>query len=196
MTLQYAIDEAGGNDEMIGGYLPAGSLAETATLIGERGGFTVYALEAGGYWLAHESGSTHLVGGDCDAPEAYDAAARVVAAITQYDGTGVRPACDVYFDHGGGIIVQGRNFVHSYQDGEEAARDVAPMLLDGFTGLDYEGDEPAYCVVYGSDSQNYDRSYSAGELIEAMASKEPLPYISGCAEREFLAALTGREIEE
>jgi len=61
-TLQDVIDEIGGASEIHGTTnLAAECLTEGAEFIGSRGGFDVYALEYGDWFLSANDGSTHLV---------------------------------------------------------------------------------------------------------------------------------------
>ena len=41
--------------------IAAECLDESAELLGSRGGYDIYILECGDYFLSHNSGSTHLV---------------------------------------------------------------------------------------------------------------------------------------
>ena len=61
-TLQTIINEIGGVSEMLGATkIVAECLTESTELLGSRGGYDIYMLECGDYFLSHNSGSTHLV---------------------------------------------------------------------------------------------------------------------------------------
>jgi hypothetical protein len=55
------INEIGGASEMLGATIAAECLNESAELLGSRGGYDIYILACGDYFLSHISGSTHLV---------------------------------------------------------------------------------------------------------------------------------------
>ena len=60
--LQTIINEIGGASEMLGATaIAAECLDESAELLGSRGGYDIYMLECGDYFLSHNCGSTHLV---------------------------------------------------------------------------------------------------------------------------------------
>ena len=108
----------------------------------------------------------------------------------------------VIFDNSGGITLQhpaggGRKrFSHHYYDGfnyeQRAAGDVK-ILLGGGDTADWDGNDPkAY-----ETSMDHCRVYTADDLRAEMAKSTPIDWhYSGRAERAFMAALTGREIEE
>lgn len=78
--LQTIINEIGGASEMLGTTkIDAECLHEFAELLGSRGGYDIYILECGDYFLSHDSGSTHLVTTD-DVNDLSTAEARVVGA--------------------------------------------------------------------------------------------------------------------
>lgn len=108
----------------------------------------------------------------------------------------------VIFDNSGGITLQhpaggGRKrFAHHYWEGtfyeQQAARD-ARVLLDGGDTADWDGNR----VDEFETNLEHCRVYTADELRAEMAKTAPVDWhYRGSAEKAFMAALTGREIEE
>ena len=148
-TLQNVIDEIGGASETHGTTdLAAECLTQTAELIASRGGFDIYALECGDWFLSADDGSTHLVIAD-DLDDYNSEAARVVGAVTELTGK----MLDVVFDNGGGITVQARGFVHSYDDAKQAAHDVKEILSADYDPAQWEGDEPNFYQGFSADPE-------------------------------------------
>lgn len=58
---------------------------------------------------------------------------------------------DVIFDNGGGCTIQHPEYVHHYDDMEQAARDVA-MLLNDTDPEDWDGNEPEHRMEYDHDT--------------------------------------------
>lgn len=189
-TLQQVIDEIGGNSEMLGSTeLADECLTESAKLIANRGGYAIYELECGDYWLSHSCGSTHLVTTDdlADMPSANEQA-RVVGAVVNLTGNDL----DVVFDNGGGITVQARGFVHSYDDPEQAATDVKGILAPDYDPASWEGDAPEWYQGAQADSEierNGGYRWMTRADIESAIAAGEVDCHGGYAEKKFFAAL-------
>jgi hypothetical protein len=194
-TLQDVIDQVGGNSEMLGiANLDPKCLTQPVTLIAQRGGYDIYELGCGDAWvLAHTDGSTHLVTlADIDDQDTEQS--RVVGAVLL-----TADDLDVIFDNGGGITVQTRGFVHAYSDPAQAANDVKSILATDYDPTRWDGDEPQ-CWQGNYPDPEIERSggykwIRRDDVLSEMASTDPIN-VSGYAEREFWAALTGRTVAE
>jgi len=188
-TLQSVIDEIGGASELHGTTnLAKECQTQTAELIASRGGFDVYALECGDCWfLSANDASTHLVTSD-DLDDYNSEAARVVGAVTELTGD----MLDVVFDNGGGITVQARGFVHSYEDAKQAANDVKEILKADYDPTQWEGDEPNCYQGFSADPEierNGGYTWLGREDITEAIKTGELEDCDGYAMAEFFTAL-------
>jgi hypothetical protein len=101
---------------------------------------------------------------------------------------------EVIFDNGGGITVQSPAFTHYYDNAAQAAEDVR-QLLAGADPSDWEGNDPQAAIAYTEDDWRNGglRIYDVADLRDSMASRNPIGGWHN--EADFLAALTGREID-
>lgn len=92
---------------------------------------------------------------------------------------------DVLFDNGGGILLQvsGRKYVHVYDDGKHAARDLVAVLcgsdVSAWEGHERECFEPQIAGL----AINGARHYNISEIRHVMESGAPAG--AGHAEAEF-----------
>jgi hypothetical protein len=103
---------------------------------------------------------------------------------------------DVIFDNGGGVTLQGDGFAVAYEAHSYTVRqaaDDARALLNGADPSDWEGNNEANRETNLREC----RVYSSVDLQAEMQLPHPIDArYHGASEREFLAHLTGREIEE
>lgn len=187
-TLQQVIDQIGGASEMLGTTkLAADCLTESAKLIGSRDGYDIYELACGDYFLSHDSGSTHLVTAD-DLNDLSIDEARVVGAAVNLTGDDL----DVVFDNGGGITVQARGFVHSYDDPKQAANDVKAILATDYDPSQWDGDEPTWYQGISADPEierNGGYNWMDRGAIQEVIELGELEECHGYAMRDFFQAL-------
>ena len=77
---------------------------------------------------------------------------------------------DVVFDDGGGITVQARGFVHSYDDPKQAANDVKTILATDYDPSQWDGDQ-ATCYQGISLTRKSSRNGDITGWIAALSRK-------------------------
>jgi hypothetical protein len=73
----------------------------------------------------------------------------------------------IIFDNGGGITVQLPNFAHSYNDPEQAARDIADYLSDGTTD-GWEGHEDDAAELDPTTEQVHNGGYRIYTMVDVV----------------------------
>ena len=176
--------------------LPADCLTGSAKLIGSRGGYEIYELACGDYfmfgWRDVDYGSSHLVTAD-DLNDLSTDEARIVGAAVNLTGDDL----DVVFDNGGLITVQGRGFVHSYDDPKQAAEDVKFILAPDYDPSQWDSysfsvDEPTCYQGISADPEierNGGYNWMDRGAIQDVIELGELEECHGYAMRDFFQAL-------